>query len=192
MILKKIIKLVRNAMCLIGLISISPFLFLTIVIIILEDGFPVFFTQKRFGKNKKIFNIIKIRTLKKNTPITGTHELQSKHLLTNGKWIRKIKFDEFPQLINVLMGDVNIVGPRPGLINQKELLNERSIKNIYSVKPGITGLAQILGYDMSNPKKLSEIDETYIMNKSFGLDLFIILGTFFNYPKQKLKMKYKI
>ena len=108
-------------MCLIGLISISPFLFLTIVIIILEDGFPVFFTQKRFGKNKKIFNIIKIRTLKKNTPITGTHELQSNHLLTNGKWIRKIKFDEFPQLINVLMGDINIVGPRPGLINQKEL-----------------------------------------------------------------------
>lgn len=192
MMLKKNIKLFRNLLCLIGLISISPFLFLASVIIILEDGFPVFFIQKRFGKNKKLFNIIKIRTLKKNTPNTGTHELKSEHLLKNGKWIRKIKLDEFPQLINVLRGDVNIVGPRPGLINQKELLDERSYKNIYSVKPGITGLAQILGYDMSNPKKLAEIDETYIINKSLRLDCSIILGTFFNYPKQKLKMKYKI
>ena len=192
MMLKKNIKLVRNLLCLIGLISISPFLFLASLIILLEDGFPIFFIQKRFGKDKQFFNIIKIRTLKKNTPNTGSHELESKYLLTSGKWIRKIKLDEFPQLINVLRGDVNLIGPRPGLINQKELLNERSLKNIYSVKPGITGLAQILGYDMSDPKKLAEIDETYIINKSFRLDFSIILGTFFNFPKQKLKKKYKI
>ncbi len=192
MMLKKNIKLVRNLFCLIGLISISPFLFLACLIILLEDGFPIFFIQKRFGKDKKFFNIIKIRTLKKNTPNTGSHELTSKYLLISGKWIRKIKLDEFPQLINVLRGDVNLIGPRPGLINQKELLNERSLKNIYSVKPGITGLAQILGYDMSDPKKLAEIDETYIINKSFRLDFSIILGTFFNFPKQKLKKKYKI
>ena len=190
--LKKNIKLVRNLLCLIGLISISPFLFLASLIILLEDGFAIFFIQKRFGKDKKFFNIIKIRTLKKNTPNTGSHELTSKYLLISGKWIRKIKLDEFPQLINVLRGDVNLIGPRPGLINQKELLNERSLKNIYSVKPGITGLAQILGYDMSDPKKLAEIDETYIINKSFRLDFSIILGTFFNFPKQKLKKKYKI
>lgn len=192
MMLKKNIKLVRNLLCLIGLISISPFLFLASLIILLEDGFPIFFIQKRFGKDKQFFNIIKIRTLKKNTPNTGSHELESKYLLISGKWIRKIKLDEFPQLINVLRGDVNLVGPRPGLINQKELLNERSLKNIFSVKPGITGLAQILGYDMSDPKKLAEIDETYIINKSFRLDFSIILGTFFNFPKQKLKKKYKI
>lgn len=192
MMLKKNIKLVRNLLCLIGLISISPFLFLASLIILLEDGFPIFFIQKRFGKDKQFFNIIKIRTLKKNTPNTGSHELESKYLLISGKWIRKIKLDEFPQLINVLRGDVNLVGPRPGLINQKELLNERSLKNIFSVKPGITGLAQILGYDMSDPKKLAEIDEAYIINKSFRLDFSIILGTFFNFPKQKLKKKYKI
>ena len=190
--LKNNIKLVRDLLCLIGLISVSPFLFLASLIILLEDGFPIFFIQKRFGKDKKFFNIIKIRTLKKNTPNTGSHELKSKYLLISGKWIRKIKLDEFPQLINVLKGDVNLVGPRPGLINQKELLNERSLKNIYSVKPGITGLAQILGYDMSDPKKLAEIDKTYIINKSFRLDFSIILGTFFNFPKQKLKKKYKI
>lgn len=192
MMLKNNIKLVRDLLCLIGLISVSPFLFLASLIILLEDGFPIFFIQKRFGKDKKFFNIIKIRTLKKNTPNTGSHELKSKYLLISGKWIRKIKLDEFPQLINVLKGDVNLVGPRPGLINQKELLNERSLKNIYSVKPGITGLAQILGYDMSDPKKLAEIDKTYIINKSFRLDFSIILGTFFNFPKQKLKKKYKI
>ena len=192
MMLKNNIKLVRDLLCLIGLISVSPFLFLASLIILLEDGFPIFFIQKRFGKDKKFFNIIKIRTLKKNTPNTGSHELESKYLLISGKWIRKIKLDEFPQLINVLKGDVNLVGPRPGLINQKELLNERSLKNIYSVKPGITGLAQILGYDMSDPKKLAEIDKTYIINKSFRLDFSIILGTFFNFPKQKLKKKYKI
>ena len=192
MMLKNNIKLVRDLLCLIGLISVSPFLFLASLIILLEDGFPIFFIQKRFGKDKKFFNIIKIRTLKKNTPNTGSHELKSKYLLISGKWIRKIKLDEFPQLINVLKGDVNLVGPRPGLINQKELLDERSLKNIYSVKPGITGLAQILGYDMSDPKKLAEIDKTYIINKSFRLDFSIILGTFFNFPKQKLKKKYKI
>tara|TARA_A100001015_G_scaffold175093_1_gene194695 strand:- start:2290 stop:2865 length:576 start_codon:yes stop_codon:yes gene_type:complete len=190
--LKKIIKLARNILCLIGLIAISPFLILASLIIIFEDGFPIFFIQKRVGKDKKFFDIIKIRTLQKNTPNTGTHELQSRHLLVNGKWIRKIKLDEFPQLVNVLKGDINIVGPRPGLVGQNELLNARSLKNIYAVKPGITGLAQILGYDMSDPERLAEIDEKYIANKSLFLDLCIILGTFFTYPRQKLKIKLKI
>jgi O-antigen biosynthesis protein WbqP len=190
--LKKIIKLARNILCLIGLIAISPFLILASLIIIFEDGFPIFFIQKRVGKDKKFFDIIKIRTLQKNTPNTGTHELQSRYLLVNGKWIRKIKLDEFPQLVNVLKGDINIVGPRPGLVGQNELLNARSLKNIYAVKPGITGLAQILGYDMSDPERLAEIDEKYIVNKSLFLDLCIILGTFFTYPRQKLKIKLKI
>ncbi len=190
--LKNIIKLTRNIVCLVVLITISPLLFLTCLIIIFEDGFPIFFIQERVGKDKKFFDIIKIRTLQKNTPSTGTHELKKAHLLTNGKWIRRIKLDEFPQLINVLKGDINIVGPRPGLITQNELLDARSLKNIYAVKPGITGLAQILGYDMSDPQRLAEIDETYIANRSMSLNFYIILGTFFNFPKQRLKIKYKI
>ncbi len=192
MILKKTIRLIRNFVCLIGLISVTPLLFLVGLIVIIEDGFPVFFVQERIGKNKKNFKIFKIRTLKKNTPHTGTHELNKVHMLKNGKWIRKIKLDEFPQLINVLKGDVNLVGPRPGLISQDELFKERSLKNIYKVKPGITGLAQILGYDMSNPRKLAEIDETYIINRSISLDFLIILGTFFKSPKKRLKIKFKI
>ena len=136
--------------------------------------------------------MIKIRTLRKNTPNIGTHELKESNMLKNGKWIRKLKLDEFPQLINVLKGDINLVGPRPGLLTQGELTQERSQRDIYRIKPGITGLAQILGYDMSDPKKLAEIDEAYIINKSFISDFNIIVGTFLNYPKRNLKKKFKI
>ncbi len=192
MMLKKIIKIIRNIICLVGLICLSPLLIIAGLIIIIEDGFPVFFVQERIGLNKNIFNMIKIRTLRKNTPNIGTHELKESNMLKNGKWIRKLKLDEFPQLINVLKGDINLVGPRPGLLTQEELTQERSQRDIYRIKPGITGLAQILGYDMSDPKKLAEIDEAYIINKSFISDFNIIVGTFLNYPKRNLKKKFKI
>ena len=192
MMLKKIIKLIRNIVCLVGLISVSPLIILAGAFIVIEDGFPIFFSQERIGLKKKTFKIIKIRTLKKNTPNIGTHELKNSNMLKNSKWIRKTKLDEFPQLINVLRGDLNLVGPRPGLVTQKILLEERSLKNIYLVKPGITGLAQILGYDMSDPKKLAEIDEAYIINRTFILDFLIIVGTFFNFPKQNIKKRIKI
>lgn len=175
-----------------GLIFIFPILVAVGLFIVIEDGFPIFFKQDRIGKGGKKFKIIKIRTLKKDTPNLGTHDLEKDHMLINGKWIRKLKLDEFPQLINVMRGDINIVGPRPGLEMQTKLLDARSSRDIYCIKPGITGLAQILGYDMSDPKKLAEIDEIYITNKSFNLDLLIILGTFFDLPKQILRKKFKI
>ena len=175
-----------------GLIFIFPILIIVGLFIVVEDGFPIFFRQDRIGKGGKKFKIIKIRTLKKDTPNLGTHDLEKDHMLINGKWIRKLKLDEFPQLINVVRGDINIVGPRPGLEMQTKLLDARSSRDIYSIKPGITGLAQILGYDMSDPKKLAEIDEIYIINESFNLDLLIILGTFFDSPRQILRKKFKI
>ncbi len=190
--LKKIIKLIRNILCMIGLIGISPLIILAGSIVVIEDGFPIFFIQERVGLDKNTFKIIKVRTLKKNTPSIGTHELKKSNMLKNGKWIRKIKLDEFPQLINVIKGDLNLVGPRPGLVSQETLFKERLLKNIFTVKPGITGLAQILGYDMSDPKKLAEIDEAYIINRSIVLDFLIIAGTFFNFPKQNLKKRLKI
>ena len=192
MMLKKIIKLIRNILCMIGLIGISPLIILAGSIVVIEDGFPIFFIQERVGLDENTFKIIKVRTLKKNTPSIGTHELKKSNMLKNGKWIRKIKLDEFPQLINVIKGDLNLVGPRPGLVSQETLFKERLLKNIFTVKPGITGLAQILGYDMSDPKKLAEIDEAYIINRSIVLDFLIIAGTFFNFPKQNLKKRLKI
>ena len=192
MMLKKIIKLIRNIVCLVGLICVSPLLIIAGLVIVIEDGFPAFFVQERIGLDKNTFKIIKIRTLKKNTPNIGTHELKNSNMLKNGSWIRKIKLDEFPQLINVLKGELNLVGPRPGLVSQEKLLEERSLKKIFTVRPGITGLAQILGYDMSDPKKLAEIDEAYIINKSIFLDFLIIMGTFLNFPKKNIKKRFKI
>ena len=176
----------RNFICAIGLIIISPFLFFAALMIIIEDGMPVFFIQERVGKNNAIFKIIKIRTLKREAPNTGTHQLDHKYQLKCGKLFRKIKLDEFPQLINVLLGDINLIGPRPGLISQTELTEFRSAKGIYEVKPGITGLSQILGYDMSDPLKLAEVDKLYIENKSIYMDFLILLGTFVKFPKNYL------
>ena len=186
MILKKNFRIVRNLICAIGLIIISPFLFFAAVMIIIEDGMPVFFIQERVGKNNVIFKIIKIRTLKREAPNTGTHQLDQKYQLICGKFFRKIKLDEFPQLINVLKGDINLIGPRPGLISQAELTEFRSAKGIYEIKPGITGLSQVLGYDMSDPLKLAEVDKLYIENKSIYMDFLILLGTFVKFPKNYL------
>jgi O-antigen biosynthesis protein WbqP len=192
MLHKKLIEQARNLICVIGFILILPFLFLAALGLLLEDGLPVLFVQDRLGQNKKIFKIIKIRTLKTNTPQTGTHELKAMHRLKVGVIIRKIKLDEFPQLLNVIKGDINLVGPRPGLPNQELLLEFRSGREVFNIKPGITGLAQVMGYDMSNPKKLSEVDELYVRNKSLKIDALILLATFTNLPKRYLAQYFKI
>ena len=186
MLHKKFSRIIRDFICIFGLLLISPVLFFAAIAIFIEDGMPVFFIQERIGKNKLIFKIIKIRTLKLEAPNTGTHELDQKHKLKSGKLIRKIKLDEFPQLINVLKGEVNLIGPRPGLVSQVELTESRDAKGIYDVKPGITGLSQVLGYDMSNPKKLAKIDKIYIEKKSTFIDFLILASTFTPYPKKYL------
>jgi O-antigen biosynthesis protein WbqP len=192
MLHKKLIKLARNSICIIGFSLILPFLFIATLGLLLEDGLPILFVQDRIGQDKKIFKIIKIRTLKTSAPQTGTHELKPMHRLKVGVLIRKIKLDEFPQLLNVIKGDINLVGPRPGLLNQELLLKFRSEREIFKVKPGITGLAQVMGYDMSNPKKLSEIDELYVCKKSFRIDALILLATFIHSPKRYLAQHFKI
>ena len=186
MMLQSIFRILRNLICAIGLIVVSPFLFFAALMIIIEDGIPIFFIQERVGKNNTVFKIIKIRTLKRETPSTGTHQLDQKYQLVCGKFFRKIKLDEFPQLINVLKGDINLIGPRPGLVSQTELTKFRSAKGIYKIKPGITGLSQVLGYDMSDPVKLAEMDKLYIENKSIFMDFLILLGTFVKFPKNYL------
>ena len=186
MLLKKFINIMRNLFCIAGLILMLPVLVIVVLMVLIEDGMPIFFIQERIGKNNVIFKIIKIRTLKRETPNTGTHQLDQKYHLICGKLFRKIKLDEFPQLINVLKGDINLIGPRPGLISQKELTEFRSAKGIYEIKPGITGLSQVLGYDMSDPIKLAEVDKLYIENKSIYVDFLILLGTFVKFPKHYL------
>ena len=186
MLLKKLSIMIRDFICLVGLLSIAPVLFIAAIAIFIEDGMPIFFVQERIGKNKLIFKILKIRTLKLEAPNIGTHELDQKYALKSGKLIRKIKLDEFPQLINVLKGEINLVGPRPGLVSQVNLMECREAKRIYDVKPGITGLSQVLGYDMSNPKKLAEIDKIYLEKKSVLINFLILASTFSSYPKKYL------
>ena len=183
---------IRNVICLIGLLAILPWLFIASFFIYLEDGLPLFFKQQRLGLNKKLFTIYKIRTLSSNTPDVGSHELEDYYKLRAGKIIRALKLDEFPQLLNVLMGQINLIGPRPGLESQTELAQAREKLSIFDVKPGITGLAQVLGYDMENPIKLAEIDKVYIANKSATLDLVILIATFTSLPREYLSKKLDI
>ncbi len=145
------------------LIVLFPLLTLIFLICFLESGKPIF-TQIRVGKNQKIFKLIKFRTMVLNTPSLSTHLINQKAVTNFGKFIRKLKLDELPQLINVINGEMSLVGPRPCLTNQKELIIERERYNLFSVKPGITGLSQINGIDMSNPKRLSEIDHLMVSN----------------------------
>ena len=186
MLRKKFIRMIRDFICIIGLLIISPFLFFTAIAIIIEDGMPILFTQERIGKNQSIFKIIKIRTLKMGAPNIGTHQLENKYKLKCGKLIRKIKLDEFPQLINVLKGDINLIGPRPGLVSQIDLTHNRNAKGVYKIKPGITGLSQVLGYDMSDPVKLAEIDKIYIQKQSLCVDFLILVSTFIPFAKKYL------
>ena len=180
---------IRNIICFGVLVLMLPIMAFASLLIFFEDGLPIFFKQERLGRNKKIFTIYKIRTMKNDAPQLGTHSVNKSFLLKIGKLIRKIKLDEFPQLINVIIGDINLVGPRPGLVSQQVLLSERERKNIFKINPGITGLSQILGYDMSNPEKLSEVDLIYMKNKSKYVDLMILLGTFFSKYRNQIALK---
>ncbi|MDA9762874.1 sugar transferase [Gammaproteobacteria bacterium] len=182
----------KKLICLIGLILLSPLLAFCCVLILLEDGGPFLFRQRRVGLHQKNFTIYKLRTLKKSTPQVGTHELQESFKLKSGKVIRAMKLDEFPQLVNVLKGELNLVGPRPGLDSQIKLKESRSLLGIFKVTPGITGLSQILGYDMSNPKRLAEVDLIYIQNHTAILDIMVLLGTFITLPRDYLASKFDI
>ncbi len=144
-------------------IFIWPLLLLIYLVIFFEIGSPLFI-QKRVGKNKKIFNLFKFRTMKIGTPSLASHKINSSYLTNTGKLLRKFKLDELPQLINVLRGEMSLVGPRPNLPIQKELIGERDKYNLYLFKPGITGLSQINNIDMSNPKLLAESDFKMMKN----------------------------
>lgn len=122
-----------------------------------DTGSPIF-VQERVGRNKKPFRLIKFRTMPVNTKSVATHLAKDITITKLGSFLRKSKLDELPQLINVLKGDMSLVGPRPNLFNQTELMAERDRRGVYDAVPGITGLAQIEEIDMSTPVKLAEKD----------------------------------
>lgn len=145
------------------LLLFSPILLFIYIGCLIETGSPLY-VQIRVGQDKRPFKLYKFRTMKRNTPSIASHLVNKNSVLKFGKIIRSLKLDELPQLINVLKGDMSLVGPRPCLFNQEELILEREKYNIFKVKPGITGLAQINGIDMSDPQKLAETDFFMISN----------------------------
>jgi len=160
----------------------SPiFLFVTITILI-EDGYPFLFTQKRVGINYTFFKIYKFRSMKKNTPNVATHLLTNpdQYLLKIGKFIRKTSLDELPNLINIIKGEMVFVGPRPALYNQDDLMEFRVATGVSKLKPGITGWAQINGRDEISIAKKVQLEQEYMDRKSVLFDIEILIKTFTN------------
>ena len=165
---------------LILIVVLFPILILVSIFIIVDDGFPIFFKQKRVGKDKTIFNIIKFRTMKKNTKDLATHLMKNKNnqILRSGNFLRKYSIDELPQLINIFLGDINFIGPRPALFNQDDLIKLRDKYNINHLKPGITGWAQVNGRDSLSIKEKTEYDYYYLKNRNFRFNIIILYKTF--------------
>jgi O-antigen biosynthesis protein WbqP len=164
------------------LILLSPvFLFVAFAILI-EDGYPFFFNQKRVGINYSFFNIYKFRSMKKNTPNVATHLLTNpdQYLLKIGKFIRKTSLDELPNLINIIKGEMVFVGPRPALFNQDDLMALRVATEVDKLKPGITGWAQINGRDEISIAEKVKLEQEYLNKKSFLFDIEILIKTFTN------------
>ena len=163
-------------------ITLLPLFILIGLLIFVEDGFPVFFTQKRVGINYTFFQIFKFRSMKKNTPNVATHLLRNpeQYLLKIGKLIRKSSLDELPNIINIIKGEMVFVGPRPALYNQDDLMTFRVALGVDKLKPGITGWAQINGRDDISIKKKVKLEQEYLQKKSFLFDIEIIIKTFTN------------
>jgi O-antigen biosynthesis protein WbqP len=164
------------------LILLSPLFIIVALVIYLEDGLPILFTQKRVGINYTFFYIYKFRSMKKNTPNVATHLLTNpgQYLLKIGGLLRKLSLDELPNLINIIKGEMVFVGPRPALYNQDDLMGLRMAAGVDKLKPGITGWAQINGRDDISIEKKVELEQEYLIKRSTIFDIEIIIKTFTN------------
>ena len=159
-----------------ALLLLWPLMLVLYILGLFDTGSPIF-KQKRVGKNKKPFCLYKFRTMNKNTKSVATHLANQSDVTRFGSFLRKTKLDELPQLFNVLIGDMSLVGPRPCLFSQEELISEREKRGVYNFKPGITGLAQINDVDMSTPAKLSEFDALMLKDLNLTNYLKYVLAT---------------
>lgn len=164
------------SLSIIVLAILAPVLFFLCVIGYCFFASPIF-AQKRLGIHQKPFVLYKFRTMKIGTPSVATHLLDSKEFTWYGRFLRNTKLDELPQMLNVINGDMSLVGPRPGLQNHRELIEVREREGIYAVLPGVTGLAQVQGVDMSDPEALVRVERQMIEEMSLGYYAFIIFKT---------------
>lgn len=160
----------------VGLLLGLPVLLILIVIGWFDTGYPIF-RQQRVGRYQKPFTLVKFRTMKKDTAHVASHLASAASITPFGQFLRRTKLDELPQLWNVLKGEMSLVGPRPCLFNQLELIEEREAKGVFKIRPGITGLAQINDIDMSTPELLAKTDALMIEQMSVIRYLGLIIQT---------------
>lgn len=173
-------KIIDRFLSFIGLLLLSPLFLLLMLVIKLDSRGPVFFRQKRVGINKRHFYILKFRTMRVDTPKDmPTHLLvdPEQYITRIGKILRKTSLDELPQIINILKGDMSIIGPRPALWNQYDLIAERDKCGANDVMPGLTGWAQINGRDELEIPVKARLDGEYVRNMSFWFDIRCFFGT---------------
>lgn len=179
MLFKRILDILLTAM---GLILLSPLILMTYLLVKLTSRGPALYWSQRVGKQNKLFMMPKFRSMRLGTPQIATHLMNQQsdavsYLTPVGSFIRKTSLDELPQLWSVLKGDMSIVGPRPALFNQHDLIALRTDSAVHTLKPGITGWAQINGRDeIPIPQKVA-LDEYYLTHQSLWLDIKIILLT---------------
>lgn len=161
-----------------GLLISAPLLCILFILGFIDSRSPIFL-QERVGMNQKSFKLVKYRTMRIGTASKATHLIDESSITRLGHFLRKTKLDEIPQLWNVFKGDMSMVGPRPCLFNQKELIQERLAYGVFNVRPGITGVSQIMGIDMSNPKLLAKTDSEMVNSLTLRKYLYCIFATFF-------------
>ena len=164
------------------ILVLCPLFLVVAFAIFIEDRSPIIFRQKRVGVNYSFFYIYKFRSMKNDTPNVATHLLTNhdQYLLKIGKILRKTSLDELPNLINIIKGEMVFVGPRPALYNQDDLMTFRVATGVSTLKPGITGWAQINGRDEISIAKKVQLEQEYLYKKSFLFDVKIIIKTFTN------------
>lgn len=184
----KVVKLAADRiLALLGLIILSPLFLVLMLAIRLDSRGPIFFRQKRVGIHKKHFMILKFRTMRIDTPKdTPTHLLANpqQYITRVGRFLRKTSLDELPQIINILKGDMAVVGPRPALWNQYDLIAERDKYGANDILPGLTGWAQINGRDELPIEVKAKLDGEYVRRMGLGMDLRCILGTVVSVARQ--------
>lgn len=186
MVYLKIKRIIDIVLSFLGLIILSPIFLILIIAIKLDSKGPVLFKQKRVGMNKTHFNILKFRTMRIDTPKdTPTHLLSSPEqwITRVGKFLRKTSLDELPQIINIFKGEMSIIGPRPALWNQYDLISERDKYGANCVPVGITGLAQINGRDELDIDVKAKLDGLYAEKIGFLMDIKCFFGTIFSVIK---------
>ena len=172
--------MMTRLLALVLLLLFLPLFLVVATFILLEDGWPIFFLQERVGKNKLLFWVYKFRTMKLDTPNVAKHLLLDRgaYHLKCGSLIRGLSIDELPNLINIIKGEMNFIGPRPALYNEYELIEMREKAGVNSLKPGLTGLAQVNGRDFLTNEEKCRYDSEYLEKRSFALDVKIIYLSF--------------